>query len=253
MTGKRLSRILQASGIQGVVIGGAPAPNARLRLDWPSFSPVAQGFSLASPKLSRVAVDSIQSLRLAMREGRRLGYRRIGLYVWSEIDLRCRQEWSGTFLAYQMTLPPEERVPICPMESHGEKPFKRWVNRCRPDLILTFDGRVVGWLHELGMHVPEEVGVVNLSVHPTQPPDSPTYKWAGIDGRYEQIGAAAFDVVLAQMLTNQRGLPQNARNVLVEGEWVKGWTVRKMGQASPVRVNWKRKITSSDHPEGDNS
>jgi LacI family transcriptional regulator len=235
MTGKRLSRILEASGIQGVVIGGAPSPDAQLQLDWPLFSPVAQGFSLLSPKLSCVAVDSGQCLRLAMREGRRLGYRRIGLYVFSEIDLRCRQDWSGAFLAYQMTLPRVERVPICPMNSSGKKPFKRWFDRNLPDLILTFDGRVVAWLNEWGLDVPEDVGVVNLSAHPTHlRPDQAMYAWAGVDGRFEQIGAAAFDLVLAQMLTNQRGLPQNPRNLLVEGQWVDGWTVRKRVPSLPV-------------------
>ncbi len=78
-------------------------------------------------------------------------------------------------------------------------------------------------MQQLGLHIPEEVGFVSLSTRDEHPDVS------GMTVPIEAMAGAVVDVVVAQVLRNERGLPKTPKCVLVEGAWHEGTTLRPFG------------------------
>ena len=100
LTARRLSEILYARGIRGVVVGPLTSAHAHLNLAWEKFSASTVGYSLLQPNLSRASNDQYDSMLLALRELRKLGYERMGLMIRQDDDARVHYHWSAAFLLH---------------------------------------------------------------------------------------------------------------------------------------------------------
>ncbi len=230
ISAKRMESILKARGIRSILIGSAATAHAHVTLDWTSFSAVAQGFSVARPQVSRAANDYTHSVSLAIRELRRLGYRRIGLHLWPQVDARCQRQFSGAFLAYQGLLEAKDRVPIFTSPARHTAKVRRWLEATRPEAILSHQIEMKAAVQSMGRQVPAEIGFAMLDLHPKpHHADPPQDGCAGVDMLVETAGAAAVDLLAAQMLANETGLPAHPRIILTRGRWVPGSSVRKIG------------------------
>jgi hypothetical protein len=105
-------------------------------------------------------------------------------------------------------------------EAWNAATFTRWYRRHRPDLVFALRQEIVGWLREAGALVPEQVGFVHLD-RCTEATDA-----AGIDQFPEQIGRAAMDMLFGAML-NPEERSAARRDLLLQGGWVEGTTVRR--------------------------
>ena len=111
MTGERMSKLLRARGIQGVILSPRlPTPGPMPDLDWQHFSPVALGFSITNLTIHRVCTYHTHNMRLCLGQMRAHGYRRIGLVLPREIYERSRGHVLGAYMAEQCLLPDQERV-----------------------------------------------------------------------------------------------------------------------------------------------
>lgn len=221
MTARRLSSILYSRNINGLLIAPLPVALGHMRLDWQNFSAVALGYSLAWPRLHRAVNHQFRSIRLALRRLRKHGYGKIGLAIQSSIDERVEHHYTGGFLADQQRLPSRQRVPlhvVSPRE-WNEKSFAKWFTRHRPEVVVSHHEEVLEWLERLNVRVPEETGYVHLNC-----PD-PSGRLAGIYQNGPEVGAAAADSLVAMLQRNERGIPDLAHTILVEGTWIDGKTL----------------------------
>jgi LacI family transcriptional regulator len=215
MTQQRMSRVLHARGIRGVIIGSHDEPNVALELEWNHFCCAAQAFSTMSPVLHRTANNFAHTTRLALHELQHLGYRRIGMAVPVAVDERARQAWSSSYLGYFQN---SQHLPILWME-HNVQLVKQWMEVAKPDAIVTLTYELGQYLPELGYRVPEDVALVHLDLHPQK------YKnWAGVDHHIENAGSGAVDLVAEQLIHNSLGIPPVSKILLTEGTWVGGQT-----------------------------
>jgi LacI family transcriptional regulator len=221
MTSRRMTQILKTRGIRGVLVGGLISVVGHMSLDWSGFAVATLGYSVRLPQLHRVVPDYVHNVSLAVRELRRHGYRRIGLMIWSPIDIRTAHRTTAGFLAIQHHMRATDRVPLLKPRTLDEPTFARWFTRHRPEVVIGSDSRIHGWLGSLGQRVPQDVGFVHLSKRPSEP-------FAGIDHNAPVIGAAAIDLIVGQLQQNEFGLPKVPKVVHIRGEWVDGPTVRKV-------------------------
>jgi LacI family transcriptional regulator len=192
-------------------------------LEWERFSAVTLSYTLARPLLHRAANHQFRSMRLAMRQLRRFGYRRIGLAMPASFDQRIDHQWTGSFLMEQRRSPLAEQIPVCLIEDKdwNEANFRKWFLRHKPDVILSQQIKILDWLQKLNRPVPREVGFVHLNC-----PDQ-SGRFAGIYQNSAVIGRVAVDFLVGMVQRNERGIPALAHTLLVEGTWVDGATVRK--------------------------
>jgi DNA-binding LacI/PurR family transcriptional regulator len=218
MTGARLSAVLQARGIRGILIAPRAEPRARLNLDWGQFASAALGYSLLRPMLHRAASHSFHGALLALRELRKLGYRRIGFCMDSGVSQRVDENWLAGFLVYQ-SHHPRDKLSLLIEAGFNAESFHRWCKQERPEVIVT-DNHAFEFhgLKKCGLRVPEEVGFVSLAWSEESPHQS------GINQNSPSVAAAAVDMIIGQLQRNETGVPLHPKTTLIEGTWVPGST-----------------------------
>ena len=229
---RRLSKVLRARNIQGVLF-----PPQQLRkhitkasFEWDDFSCIAFGFSLIRPKLDVVTNAQYRSARLAVRKLRTLGYRRIGLVISRQSNVRVDQNFLAGFLIEQLRLSPAESVPVHYLSTgspdEAERRVQKWIFRSAPDAILvanwfTDDFTKLETLESAGRN---GCGYAFMDV----PPDNTTI--SGINQNNLIIGRTGVDMLVAKINANQRGLPEEPLCILVEGRWKTGTTALRIAR-----------------------
>lgn len=222
MNPRRISQILYHRGIQGLII--APPAHlglTHLQLDWKFMAAATFEKALIAPRMHRVAQDSYYNMMLALKLLRRFGYQRIGVVLQQQANRRSYHAQQAAVGYFQSTLAKPSRIP--PMvhiyaEIAG-KEFHTWFEKYRPDVIVGQHSRVPDWVRSAGLRVPEDVGVVHLSL------DDDCLDWAGIYSRKKDIGAATANIVISLLQNNQLGLPKVPMDTLVQGQWQGGKTL----------------------------
>jgi LacI family transcriptional regulator len=95
------------------------------------------------------------------------------------------------------------------------KQFKQWLDKNKPDAILTPDNRVVPTLEDLKLRIPRDIAVAATTVF-----DIPVD--AGINQNSEEIGRVAVETLISLMNSNDRGKPAVPRRILIKGTWMDG-------------------------------
>lgn len=215
---RRLSHILSARNIMGVVIADLAKAHSALDLDWQNVASVAIGYGLRSPLVHRVCHDQYGSMRLLLSELTKLGYKRIGLAMEYRQDERTNNLIVAAYLAHHSQQHNAPIPPLLPVE-WSKDVFLKWYHRHKPDVIVSVLDDVVRWLRSEQIAVPGEVGFASVCV--LKP------KTSGIYQHFEAMGATAVDLLVSQLYTNQRGVPRHPQTISILGSWQAGATVRK--------------------------
>lgn len=233
-------RILRARSIKGIIIVGlmddCQLPPA-LRPVWAEFPCVVTGVRTRDPALSFSCVDHHDLVIQAFERALALGYQRPALVVEERIDRLVEGRFSGAMLTAQQALPRARRVPafmqIQQARSDG-KPFQQWFERHRPDVLLSLYNIVFPWLKDLGLHVPQDVGVIQLEWRASHP------EITGMNQHNDAVGEAAVDMVVGQIHRNESGIPAFPRATLIGASWVEGQSVQVQA-ARPAKAGVRAK------------
>jgi LacI family transcriptional regulator len=217
MSSRRMSQILCTRDIRGLILNSLPKAHGHLSLEWRHFACVAKGLTIARPRLHRVISSHFEDMRLTMHQLKRHGYRRPGLVLDTRLDTRVDRAWLAAHLLHHHDLPTRDRVPPLILMSDKEAgKFARWFKQHRPEVVVFSGLPVPSWVAQLGFHVPDEVGLVQLDWSSEAAPI------AGIDADGEALGVAAVDLLIGQLQANEFGVPRREKIVVVGGRWVPG-------------------------------
>jgi LacI family transcriptional regulator len=223
--GRRLSQILRTRDIHGIYVTPGFSQR-RLSLQWEHFSAATTGYGLVDPPLHRVCYNNYHGIQLACRELRRLGYRRIGLYLEQRNDEVTDHHYLAGFLLYLESAAPADRVHPVLVPRYQAAAFKDWFAQTRPDAVISSTRQVFDWARELGPRSPEEFGFVHLDHHDR------ISDCAGINHHSELIGEAVIDLIVAQIYRGETGIPRHSMTTVVEGYWVPGKSAAPVSHAS---------------------
>lgn len=220
MTMARMQQILETRGITGLIIPPLRAAKGHLRFKWEHFASVAIGHSLVRPRLHRVSPDQYHNIRLAIRELVHAKKTRLGLALLCtkkdrpQTDNRLDNRWSAAFAQYQLGLPAKQRIPILYYQPEERAKVRRWFERYRPEAILGDSPCVRWYLEEKGI----ENGSLYHHVQLDWSEEEPKF-FATVDQQPRQVGAAAVDLLTAQLQRNERGIPETPKLVEIPGVW----------------------------------
>ena len=216
----RIQQIMQARNIRGVLI---PPPQSTFSqdlsgFDWSKFAVVKFGHAFDNLRVNLVTSAHTYNAALAIRKMTERGYRRVG-FVSSEYSIRRTLFLSGVLLA-QADLAERNRVPFLSLseadvKSGGSERLRVWIEKEKPDAILSNLSEVPSMVRAAGHDVPGDIGFAALSVHDGNAD-------AGIDQKPFEIGKAACESVVSLILHGGWGAPEAPREVLIEGAWVDG-------------------------------
>lgn len=233
MTPGRWSQIFKTRNIRGLILASFQNPMHELPLEWTEFSAVRIDPNPKNPHLDTVCTNQSHIVRVAFRQARARGYERIGLASHQLWDERLGDAILAGYLIEQASLRARQRLRAFRTYDWNAAAFARWFHQARPDALIAMnDAVVLGWLKDLGVRVPQDLGYISLDQ------TDETTQVAGIRKNHALLGANAVDMVIAKLQHNERGVPEFPCISLVAGKWVEGASVRALpkGAADPTML-----------------
>lgn len=238
MTPQRLTRILIARGISGVIFHPMDDGSGLvgLPLEPATFALVMIEHVFIEPRLHKVCDDQFSTIGRMIQRLLDYGYARIGIAMSSRADDHANHHWLAGYQAFQSLHEPGNILPHLITPEWTKERLLAWYRYHRPEVIITIDEDIVLWLREAGLRVPEDVACATLYWK-----EDRSYL-SGFYQNHEHIGAAAVDMIASQLNHNERGLPGEQRTMLVESVWKDGTTLPRRtpeGTRASLRV-WTR-------------
>lgn len=225
---ERWLSIFRARNIRGAVIVGLMHRNRlpdRLVPLWDEIPALVTGVRTREPALSFACSDQHTLALVAFEKAVELGYRRPALVLDGVIDDLVEGRFSAGFLIGQSRLMAagQRTQPFYQVAAArtDRSVFSKWFEENRPDVIFTLYHEVERWIHEMGLRVPEDVGLIQYEWRADHS------GWAGMDQRNDLVGAAAVDMLISMIHHNERGVPEHPRATLIGSHWVDGATVKR--------------------------
>jgi LacI family transcriptional regulator len=229
----RLAKILESRNIRGLVVaalldrGGLPE---EFEVIWRRFACIVVGVHPAAPPLNFSSNDQYLTALHAIQRLWSRGYRRMGLVISPEVDAMVERRFSAGFWAGIDAIDGRERIPVFPYHMGREASFRAWFSQHRPDAILCLHHEVKKWVLDMGVKVPEEVGLAHLDRH------DELSDWSGMHQNNTLIGAAAIDMLVGQLHRNEVGLPEFPKASFIQSAWIDGpTTLRRVSRAKAGR------------------
>ncbi|MBC2603854.1 LacI family DNA-binding transcriptional regulator [Puniceicoccus vermicola] len=223
---ERLSGILLARGIRGVVIAPAVRPVESYSFPWGDVATATIGRSLTNPRISYVMMHFQHAMDLMLEELNARGYRRIGFMLSREGNARTERVPLMAYLHHRFFSDPGDWVELLWDDGLSGDSFQEWYDMNRPDVVVGLYTNGLDSLRSCGFRLPDDVGFASLSSRDETPEVS------GVRAPVEALGAGAVDLVVAQIQRNECGIPTMPKTILVEGDWREGSTLRRKKSSS---------------------
>jgi LacI family transcriptional regulator/LacI family repressor for deo operon, udp, cdd, tsx, nupC, and nupG len=220
MSPKRLASVLRARSFNGILLAPQPHAGAELEFPWEHFSAVTFGYTLRHPQLHLVSSTQQRAIVATMRELRDRGYQRIAFAYEPTHDERVDHNYiAGYLLDRQMAKAKVLMAPATDYASAKGK-FHTWIRAQKVDAIVTGNYKILAALAQAGVRVPQDLGVACPSLPRAD------LGVAGVHEDAETIGKIAVEFLIASMQRGERGIPDAAQRILLEGKWVEGASLR---------------------------
>ena len=218
----RLTEILIARGISGLILAPFTSPDAEPPVDWRQFAVVALGLSQRIP-VTHVSHNHYTGMRRVLAECRRRGARRIGLVLPLRVHRNVEERWLAAYLLDQTEHPPPGGAlqPLLVEETSDPRAFTPWFRANRPDVIVGLQHftSVPQWVHATGLRVPADLGLVTLDRREGR------IDFSGLDQEVAKMGATAVDQLVSLVERGERGMVERPITVMIDGVWVDGSTL----------------------------
>lgn len=223
---ERLSSILKARGIRGLVLLPAWRSPEFHRFDWSAFTGVYTDYVTEKPVLNSICCDHYRSMFELLQQLSARDYRRPGLILDTGRDERVHLRTRAALSTFRA--PRASRKPIEPLFTAEINPttLARWLKHERPDVVLSHNSDVLQWIKDLGLRVPEQIGFVALNRSKARLP------CAALDLHADQIGRCSVEILIGQIQRQAWGLPHHPTTTTIIAQFVDGCTLRAQRGAS---------------------
>lgn len=227
-----LQRMLRSRGVEGIVLLPVITPrDFSALLDWKDFAVVATTYGILAPQFHRVVPHQFGNALEICRQLTELGYRRIGLVLPAEQDVRVHHGFSAA-VAWQSIVGGSEFLRPC-IHAGALPPteeLRAWFKREQPDVIIASgDKECRNIAEKLGLSVPGKIGFVSAN-------KAERSVFAGIDERPEAIGAAAIEQLAGILQRGEIGQPSIPKITMIDGQWMEGKSVSARREGRKTRA-----------------
>lgn len=207
-----LPRVLQARGVDGVLLLPMRQPLSLPARAWRGCAIVAATSSVLDPVFHRVTPDHAANARLLVSRLVARGHRRIGFVGTATHSQRTHDAFPSALAWHHARL-----GLACPPLIHAPDAAPSlvdWFLANRPDVI------VVGRAGDLARHRAELARDGRSPAWALAGALPPAGEFGGLDERHDLIGAAAIDVLAGLVARGERGAPAVATTISLPGAWI---------------------------------
>ena len=216
---RRLSGVIRARSIRGVLVCPQPHPHTLLDLELDNLSAVTFGYTVQSPRLHLATSHHFSAMREVTQQLRARGYQRIGYAIPESHNDRLDGTYMAAFLLERSGWAPANRITPFVGEPR-EVPFRAWLNAAKPDAVIIPHYVFPGLIQSLRGSDPEKLGVAVISVVES------VRHFSGYDEDSAEVGRVAVGLLASMVERGEVGVPDRPQRVLVPGIWNEGSTLR---------------------------
>jgi LacI family transcriptional regulator len=223
MRPQRLKQIVQTRGIRGFILIAALSPDTidRGYVDfWYDFACAVIGVTHLKNQLNCSSNDQYLTARRATEKVLEFGYKRPMLVVPAEDDALLEDKFSAGFYSVTRHLKTRDQLAAVSLNIADPGSALLAIRKQQPDLVITNKSELYGALHDDGVSIPKDLGLVHLDWH-----DALT-QMAGMRQNNRVVGSAGVDLVVGQLQKNEFGSQEFPKVVQIESVWVDGPSVR---------------------------
>lgn len=215
---ERLDGILSARGIHGLLVCPPVRSREQYRLLWDRYSLITFGYTVTSPSLHRVSSSHFQSTRRIYRALQEAGCERIGFAFCSEINKKTQEHCFSAYLC-EAHKSGAKIIPHLMSNATTAEDLEAWHNKYKPDAaIISYPYWEI--IRDSKISVPNDLSVACPMVSKN------SLELSGIVEKSPEIGSAAVDTLVQMIEHDIRGIPEDPKYILLEGEWNPGKTIR---------------------------
>lgn len=218
---KRIVQILETRGIRGIVVLPVEDLQDVFSLPQENFTGVATCGVAAKLGYNQVHPHFYQSMHMGVSTLMKQGFKRIGFCISASEDERSNHLYQSYLLWHQNNTPAKNRVPILSSDEITKDALVKWVDKGKPDVVLSPNIEHYKWLKEAGIRIPEDLSFAALA-----PAMDQTDEIAQVRIGYRKIGATAVDLLKSKLANEHVGPLHNPAVTLIRGEWVDGESVK---------------------------
>ena len=226
----RIADIFAARGIRGVLaLPGLHADEAGL-IDWSQVTTVIAGEPWDEAPFHAVGVGGSAAVWQALRRLATIGYRRPGLVLDPALGARRLREDTAAYFAYYhgegKTAEMADRVVSAPDVTGIH--FTTWLRRHACDVLFAQTSAI---LEQLRAALPSGDAAPALCCLDLEGVATPC---AGVDLRHEAVGLRAMELLIEQVLKNERGIPTVPSITRVAPRWIPGPGLSALGTSAAM-------------------
>ena len=214
---RHLQHVIEARGIDGLLIGPHYGPSAHLGLDFTKLTYVSIGQTLTDIPSHRIDTTTLPNIRMALANTLELGWDRPGIMLTDRNNDVIENMMLGAYLGFMHRRTPNPPAPFIYTEAmHTPENVLTWVRKARVNAVLTSRAIVCKWLRDAGLRIGQDLGFALLDC----PQNSK--EMAGVNQRLDEVGGSAVEVLGNCIHANARGVPAIPKIVEIEGKWKEG-------------------------------
>lgn len=215
----RLSQILKARGIRGLILAPFESSQDSIDLECDQFSVVTIEKPKLYPNFHHVTQNQFDDLLLCWEKLRERGYTRVGLVVMSDLADRCHHQWEAAH-NYAQSESESAPIPILKLDRQNQIDcIRRWLRKHKPQVVISRCDRFFEAAEQEGLRIPEDIGYLSLNIADDRAGAS------GINQNRKVMGSIAIDALNSLLQRNQRGEQRVPTGTLVDGTWHEGDTL----------------------------
>lgn len=232
---KSLNRVLNARGIQGLILGAFDYYNEPFELDWELFSAVKINPLPKQLSYDTVFCNQIDAVGMAISELKRLGIKRIGLAVSEFEEVHKQFTFAAGYFANRREIEPEDWIQPYYFQhgpDYGEDVTAGTLEWARENKVQALVSNwnsmedVVRQLVEEG----QDCRFVPLDAN------EKTVKYGGINQDHRENGRRAIDMLVGQIKTFRRGPETSPCTTLVTPKLI------PLPEVCPLKLEMQQKV-----------
>jgi LacI family transcriptional regulator len=212
----RLSQVLLARGITGILLGALSPATRSLNIDWTRFCVFGIESMQMEPGVDNVSTDYCQAARLSLLHLWQRGARNVGFIVANDLGTEIEGQLRAGYLVESYAKDPVRLSSFWRLDDQEEGFVERliqWIDAGELDGIVGCGVQVAGLAAKLHPDLVSRLAWVSIGTS-NVPSTCP-----GVPALLGELGRRAVELLAMRLQINLRGLPANPATTFFPVEW----------------------------------
>jgi len=211
----RLSQVLLARGITGILLGALSPGTRSLNIDWSRFCVVGIESTQVEPRVDNVSTNYFQAARLAYKALVDDGRRNVGFVIAHDLGTEIDSQLRAGYLVEIHAQTPSRTAPFCRFDPDegGFEHLRQWIKSEDFDAVVGCGVDLSRVSAQIQPEVAKSLTWASIDIHRAQT------GCLCIPPLHRELGRRAVELLVTRLQINLRGVPANPDTTLFPVEW----------------------------------